>query len=63
VAVFNLLVPPGCRLHGGWKISAGGVAIPPLPVSTNLENIIHHRCNELSKEDHNDSTFAPDSDI
>jgi hypothetical protein len=63
VAAFNLLVPPGCRLHGGCKISAGGVAISPLPVGANLENVIHHHCNEPLKEDRNDSTFAPASDI
>jgi hypothetical protein len=63
VAAFNLLVPPDCRLPGGWKISTGGLAIPPLPVGADLENIIHRRHNELSEEDRNDPTFAPDSDI
>jgi hypothetical protein len=51
VVAFNLLVPPDYRLPGGWKISIGGLAIPPLPVGTDLENIIHHRRNKLSEED------------
>jgi hypothetical protein len=63
VVAFNLLVPPDCRLLGGWKISTGGFAILPLPIGTDLENIIHHRCNELSEEDRNYPTFTSDSDI
>jgi hypothetical protein len=63
VAAFNLLVPPNCRLPKGWKISAVGHAIPPLPVGADLENIIHHRRNELLEEDCNDPNFAADSNL
>jgi hypothetical protein len=63
VAAFDLLVPPDCRLLGGWKISASGLAIPPLLVGIDLENIIHRHRNELSEEDHNDPNFAADSDL
>jgi hypothetical protein len=63
VAAFNLLVPLGCRLPGGWMISADGLAIPPLPVGADLENVVHHRRNKLSEEFRNDPTFAPNSDI
>jgi hypothetical protein len=61
--VFNLLVLLDCRLPGGWKISTAERTIPPLTVSTDLENIIHHHRNELSEEDRNDPTFVADSDI
>jgi hypothetical protein len=63
VAAFNLLVPPDCRLPGGWKISAGGRAIPPLSVGADLENAIHHCHNELTEEDRNDPNFAANSDL
>jgi hypothetical protein len=36
LACSGLLVPPDCRLPGGWKISASEYAIPPLPVSVDL---------------------------
>jgi hypothetical protein len=63
VVVFDLLIPPDCRLLEGWKISAGGRAIPPLPVGADLENVIHRRRNELSEEDRNNPKFVADSDI
>jgi hypothetical protein len=63
VAAFNLLVPPDCRLPGGWKIGASRLAILPLPVGADLKNVIHHCHNELLEEDRNDPNFASDSDI
>jgi hypothetical protein len=63
VAAFNLLVLPDCRLPGGWKISIGGLAIPPLPVGTDLENVIHRRRNKLLEEDRSDPNFTAESDL
>jgi hypothetical protein len=63
VAAFNLLVPPDCRLPGGWKISAGVRAIPPLLVGADLENTINSHHNELSEEDRNNTNFAAASDL
>jgi hypothetical protein len=63
VEAFHLLVPPDSRLPGGWKTSASGQAIPPLPVGADLENVIHHRCDKLSEEDRNNPNFTIDFDL
>jgi hypothetical protein len=63
VVAFNLLVSSDSRVLEGWKISTGGLAIPPLPVGANLENVIHRCHNELLEEDRNDPNFMADSDL
>jgi hypothetical protein len=36
-------VPPDWRLPSGWKISAGGYAVPPIPEGADLEEYIERR--------------------
>jgi hypothetical protein len=63
LAAFRLLVPSDCRVPRGWKISAGGYAIPLLPVSIDLESAIRRRHDELLEEDHLDPNFPDDFEI
>jgi hypothetical protein len=39
----GFMVPPDCRLPGGWNISADGFPVPPLPRGKELAQLIEAR--------------------
>ncbi|KAM0878675.1 hypothetical protein ACQ4PT_034720 [Festuca glaucescens] len=59
----GLLVPPDWRLPSGWKISAGGYAVPPLPVGRAYDEYVTWRWSELTPEARADPTWAEDSQM
>jgi hypothetical protein len=63
LATFRPLVLPDYRLLGGWKINAGGYAIPTLPVGPDLKMHVRRCDDKLSEEDSNDLSFAVDSEL
>jgi hypothetical protein len=64
VVVFsNLLRATDTRIPTGWNISAGGLAVPPVPVGARLEALIYQRRDALSEEERADPSFAANSEL
>jgi hypothetical protein len=57
----RFLVSPDTRLPSGWKISAGGYPVPPLPTGKGLAQLIEARSQDLSESDRADLSFEPAS--
>jgi hypothetical protein len=55
-------VLPGFRLPSGWKLSTGGLPVPPIPTgSTRQAAIYDHYWGTLTAEEHNDPQWDPDN--
>jgi hypothetical protein len=53
--------PPDFRAPGGWRLSAGGVPIPPPPQGTTLDAAIDEILEGMSDEQRADPRFYPDN--
>jgi hypothetical protein len=54
-------VPPDFRAPGGWRLSVGGVPIPPPPMGDALEAAIDEVLETLSDEQRAEPRFFPDN--
>jgi hypothetical protein len=55
------LAPPDFRAPGGWRLSAGGVPIPPPPVGAALDAAIDEVLEGMSDEQRAEPRFYPDN--
>jgi hypothetical protein len=53
--------PPDFRAPGGWRLSVGGVPIPPPPVGDALDTTIDDVIVTLSDEQRAEPRFFPDN--
>jgi hypothetical protein len=53
--------PPDFRAPGGWRLSAGGIPIPPLPTGAALDAAIDEIIEGMSDEQRADPRFYPDN--
>jgi hypothetical protein len=53
--------PPDFRAPGGWRLSAGGVPIPPPPVGAALDAAINEVLETMSDEQRAEPRFFPDN--
>jgi hypothetical protein len=51
----GFMVPPNKWLPDDWIISTSGYLVSPMPMGTDLAQLIDAWLRELSKEDHDDS--------
>ena len=58
---YALPVPPDTRLPFGWVISAGGLAVPPVPVGLALQVLILQRRAALTEEQRGDPLYTAES--
>jgi hypothetical protein len=50
----NILMPPRWKLPHGWRITAGGMAVPPIPLEApTMTAYIKHRSRALPLEQRN----------
>jgi hypothetical protein len=54
------MAPPDFRAPGGWRLSAGGIPIPPPPTGATLDAAIDEVLETMSDEQHTDPRFYPD---
>jgi hypothetical protein len=55
------LAPPNFHAPGGWRMSAGGVPIPPPPMGDALDAAIDEVIETLSDKQHAEPRFFPDN--
>jgi hypothetical protein len=55
------MAPPDFRAPGGWRLSAGGIPIPPPPTGAALDAAIDEVIETMSDEQHADPRFYPDN--
>jgi hypothetical protein len=55
------MAPMDFRAPGGWRLSAGGITIPPPPMGTALEAAIDEVLETMSDEQRTDPRFYPDN--
>jgi hypothetical protein len=55
------MAPPDFRTPGGWRLSAGGIPIPPPPTGTALDAAIDEVIETMSDEQRADPRFYPDT--
>jgi hypothetical protein len=55
------MVPPDFRAPGGWRLSAGGIPIPPPPTGSALDAAIDEVLETMSDEQRADPRFDPDN--
>jgi hypothetical protein len=53
--------PPDFRAPGGWRLSAGGIPIPPPPTGAALNAAIDEVIETMSDEQRADPRFYPDN--
>jgi hypothetical protein len=53
--------PPNFRAPGGWRLSAGGIPIPPPPTGAALDAAIDEIFEGMSDEQRADPRFYPDN--
>jgi hypothetical protein len=53
--------PPDFRVPGGWRLSAGGIPIPPPPTGAALDAAIDEIIEGMSDEQRADLRFYPDN--
>ncbi|KAE8805086.1 Homeobox protein KNOX3 [Hordeum vulgare] len=53
--------PPDMWAPGSWRLSAGGVSVPPLPSRVDRRVEIAHIRSSLSESSRNQPRYAPDS--
>jgi hypothetical protein len=53
------MAPPDFRAPGGWRLSAGGIPIPPLPTGAALDAAIDEVLETMSDEQRADPRFYP----
>ena len=53
--------PPDMRVSGTWRLSAGGVPVPPVPEGAARRAEIARICSSLTKELRNEPRYAADS--
>jgi hypothetical protein len=57
------MAPPDFRCPGTWRLSAGGIPIPPVPHGAARQAAIHrHYYEVLTPEERNDPLYDPDND-
>ena len=63
LAHHGLLVPPDSRLPSRWRMSAGGLAVPPIPKfgTTKLELLIRRQWMALPDELKSDPRYSADN--
>ena len=63
LARYGLLVPPDSRLPSRWRMSAGGLAVPPIPKfgTPKLELLIRRRWMALPDELKADPRYSADN--
>jgi hypothetical protein len=60
----NILVPPGWKLSHGWRISAGGMVVPPIPLKWPTMNAyIERQRRALSPEQRNSPNRSSNSEL
>jgi hypothetical protein len=55
------MAPPDFRAPGGWRLSAGGIPIPPPPMGATLNAAIDEVLETMLDEQHADPRFYPDN--
>jgi hypothetical protein len=55
------MAPPDFRAPGGWRLSAGGIPIPPPPTGAALDAAIDEVLETMSDEQRADPRFYPDN--
>jgi hypothetical protein len=55
------MAPPDFRAPGGWRLSAGGIPIPPPPMGAALDAAIDEVIETMSDEQRADPRFYPDN--
>jgi hypothetical protein len=55
------MAPPDFRAPGGWRLSAGGIPIPPPPTGAALDAAIDEVIETMSDEQRADPRFFPDN--
>jgi hypothetical protein len=55
------MAPPDFRAPGGWRLSAGGIPIPPPPTGAALDAAIDEVIKTMSDEQRADPRFYPDN--
>jgi hypothetical protein len=55
------MAPPDFRAPGGWRLSAGGIPIPPPPTGAALDAAIDEVIETMSDEQRADPRFYPDN--
>jgi hypothetical protein len=57
------MAPPDFRFPGTWRLSIGGIPIPPVPHGAARSTAIHqHYYEGLTAEDRNDPVWDPDNE-
>jgi hypothetical protein len=57
----SYMAPPDFRAPGGWRLSAGGIPIPPPPTAAALDAAIDEVLETMSDEQRADPCFYPDN--